>query len=82
MQIIQHDASFTRPDIAFCPDQSFAHPDLVDWFLSHASDGKCLSLEDMAYFSGVRRAECKRKNGQYSLAHSFLHEFFGKRIVN
>jgi len=77
-QVIQHDASFTRPDIAFCPDQSYPHPNLVDRYLAHASDGKCLSLDDISYYSGLRRAECRRTNGQYSLKWSFLHEFFGK----
>ncbi|KAK7230146.1 hypothetical protein V2G26_002316 [Clonostachys chloroleuca] len=77
LNVIQHDASFTRPDIAFCADQSFPHPDLVDRFLAQASSGESLSLDDIAYFSGLRRAECKRTNGQYSLTWSFLHEFFG-----
>ncbi|GFF81311.1 conserved hypothetical protein [Aspergillus lentulus] len=77
LNVIQHDASFTRPDIAFCPDQSVPHPDLVDKFLSHASNGKFLSLNDIVYFSGLRRAECKRSNGQYSMTWSFLHQFSG-----
>jgi hypothetical protein len=77
LNVIQHDASFTRPDIAFCADQSFPHIDLVDSLLAHASNGTSLSLNDIAYFSGLRRAECKRTNGQYSLTWSFLHEFFG-----
>jgi hypothetical protein len=77
-QVIQHDASFTRPDIAFCADQSYPHPDLVERFLAQASNGECLSLDDISYHSGLRRAECKRTNGQYSLTYSFLHKFFGK----
>ncbi|KAH1854497.1 hypothetical protein KXX55_007713 [Aspergillus fumigatus] len=77
LNVIQHDASFTRPDIAFCPDQGVPHPDLVDRFLSHASNGKSLSLDDIVYFSGLRRAECKRTNGQYSMTWSCLHQFFG-----
>jgi hypothetical protein len=81
MQVIQHDASFTRPDIAFCPDQSYPHPDLVDRYLAHASKGECLSLDDIAHFSGLRRGECKRTNGQYSLTWSFLHEFFGRPLL-
>lgn len=51
--------------------------DLVDYFLSHSTDGKRMSLEDFIYFSGLRRAECKATNGQYSLTFSFLHKFFG-----
>ncbi|KAF7176103.1 hypothetical protein CNMCM7691_001579 [Aspergillus felis] len=77
LNVIQHDASFTRPDIAFCPDQGVPHPDLVDRFLSHASNGKSLSLSDIVYFSGLRRAECRRTNGQYSMTWSFMHQFFG-----
>ncbi|KAF7159628.1 hypothetical protein CNMCM5623_005008 [Aspergillus felis] len=77
LNVIQHDASFTRPDIAFCPDQGAPHPDLVDRFLSHASNGKSLSLSDIVYFSGLHRAECRRTNGQYSMTWSFMHQFFG-----
>ncbi|KAL5584245.1 hypothetical protein FOVSG1_013634 [Fusarium oxysporum f. sp. vasinfectum] len=80
-QVIQHDASFTRPDIAFCADQSFPHTNLVDRLLAHASNGSSLSLDDIAYFSGLRRAECKHTNGQYSLTWSFLHEFFGGTTI-
>lgn len=79
-QVIQHDASITRPDIAFCPDQGYPHPDLVEKFLAHSSNGKTLSLGDIATSSGKRRAECKRSNGQYSMTGSFLHEFIGKPL--
>lgn len=78
VQVIQHDASITRPDIAFCPDQGYPHPDLVEKFLAHSSNGKSLSLGEIAAFSGKRRAECKRSNGQYSMAGNFLHEFIGR----
>jgi hypothetical protein len=78
LNVIQHDASFTRPDIAFCADQSYPHTDLVERFLAQASNGECLSLDDISYHSGLRRAECKSTNGQYSLTYSFLHKFFGK----
>ena len=71
---------YTGPDIAFCPDQSYPHPNLVDRYLAHASDGQCLSLDDISYYSGLRRAECRSTNGQYSLKWSFLHEFFGKTL--
>jgi len=77
LQVVQHDASFTRPDIAFCPDQSFPHADLVEYMLSHSTNGKTMSLEDFCYFSGLRRAECKASNGEYSLTYSFFHKFFG-----
>jgi hypothetical protein len=72
---IQHDASFTRPDIRFWPDQSKPDPVLIDRFLSRASDGKHLSLSDMAYEAGIRRAECRLTNGQYQM--NFFHSFFG-----
>ncbi|KAL5333993.1 Cloroperoxidase [Aspergillus crustosus] len=77
LNVIQHDASFTRPDTAICSDQSFPHADLVDRLLAHASNGHSLSLADIAYYSGLRRAECKRSNGQYSLTWSFRHKYFG-----
>ena len=80
-QVIQHDASFTRPDIAFCADQSYPHKDLVERFLAQASNSEFLSIEDITYHSGLRRAECKRNNGQYSLTYSFLHKFFGRSFV-
>ncbi|KAJ5528274.1 hypothetical protein N7513_012433 [Penicillium frequentans] len=77
LNVVQHDASFTRPDIAFCPDQSFPHPSMVDMLLDHAKNGKSLAVNDIAYYSGLRRAKSKRSNGQYSLTWSFLHKFFG-----
>ncbi|KAG8944778.1 hypothetical protein FRC04_001516 [Tulasnella sp. 424] len=77
LNIVQHDASFTRPDIAFCPDQSYPHAELVDRLLSASSDGVKLTVEDFAYYSGLRRAECKASNGQYSMTYSFIHKFFG-----
>ncbi|GAA89064.1 hypothetical protein AKAW_07178 [Aspergillus luchuensis IFO 4308] len=77
LNVVQHDASFTRPDIAFCPDQSIPHTDLINRLLDHASDGKHLSLTDFSYYSGLRRAECKRSNGQYTLSGSFIHKMIG-----
>ncbi|GIC93160.1 uncharacterized protein Aud_009642 [Aspergillus udagawae] len=74
-------AKCTGPDIAFCPDQGVPHPDLVDNFLSHASNGKSLSLDDVVYFSGLRGAECRRTNGQYSRTWNFLHQFFGSLLL-
>ncbi|GFG20469.1 conserved hypothetical protein [Aspergillus udagawae] len=74
---VSHPRLQLRPDIASCPDQGVPHPDLIDKFLSHASNGKSLSLDDVVYFSGLRRAECRRTNGQYSMTWSFLHQFFG-----
>lgn len=77
------------PDIAFCPDQSYPHPRLVERFLKSASgriwgskpgdDRRRLTTLDLAYYSGLRRHECRKTNGQYSLTRSFIHKFFGKR---
>lgn len=80
LQVIQHDASFTRPDIAFCPDQSVPDLSLVESFMSYSSNGKTLSIKDLATYSGDRRAACKQANGQYSLTYSFRHKFFGKSL--
>ncbi|KAL3248986.1 hypothetical protein ABHI18_011823 [Aspergillus niger] len=77
LTVVQHDASFTRPDIAFCPDQSIPHTGLINRLLDHASDGKHLSLTDFSYYSGLRRAECKRSNGQYTLSGSLIHKMIG-----
>ncbi|KAG8876294.1 hypothetical protein FRB98_007379 [Tulasnella sp. 332] len=83
--VIQHDASFTRPDIVYWPDQSKPHPELIDQFLSRASDGKHISLTDMAYEASVRRRECGMTNGQYSLTGSdgnaaFMWTTFGGKV--
>ncbi|KAJ6103508.1 hypothetical protein N7486_005935 [Penicillium sp. IBT 16267x] len=77
LNIVQHDASFTRPDIAFCPDQSFPHPQMVEMLLDHATNNEFLSINDLVYYSGLRRAKSKRSNGQYSLTWSFLHKYLG-----
>ncbi|GFF32085.1 LOW QUALITY PROTEIN: conserved hypothetical protein [Aspergillus udagawae] len=74
LSALNPDASFTPPDIDFCLDQGVPHPDLVEKCLSHASNGKSLSLDD---FSCLRRAECRRTNGQYSMTWGFLYQFFG-----
>ncbi|KAG8929956.1 hypothetical protein FRC02_004842 [Tulasnella sp. 418] len=74
--IVQHDASLTRPDIRFCPDQGYPHPDLVDRLLACSTDGQTMTKDDWAYFSGIRRRECQDNNSEYSMAYSFLHKFF------
>ncbi|KAG8922363.1 hypothetical protein FRC00_007523 [Tulasnella sp. 408] len=79
--VIQHDASLTRHDIAFVPDQGAPDSYLVKRFVEHATDSKKnrrrFSLGDMAYYNGLRRAECKASNGEYSMTYSFFHKFFG-----
>jgi len=73
--VIEHDASFTRQDIALNPDQSKPDAELIDTFLNYASDQNKLTLGDMSRFSGVRRYSSRLSNGQYTL--SPLHTFFG-----
>ncbi|KAG8944784.1 hypothetical protein FRC04_001522 [Tulasnella sp. 424] len=79
--IVQHDASFTRHDIAYVSNQAEPDADLVTRFIQHATDKKNnrprFSLADMSYYNGLRRAECKASNTQYSLSYSFFHKFFG-----
>jgi len=74
--VIQHDASFTRPDIAYWPDQSKPHPETIDLFLARASDRKHLSISDIAYHASVRRAECRATNGQFAMD-DMTKKFFG-----
>ncbi|KIO33537.1 hypothetical protein M407DRAFT_231607 [Tulasnella calospora MUT 4182] len=79
--IVQHDASLTRHDIAFVADQGAPDSFLVNRFVEHATHSKNnrrrFSLGDMAYYNGLRRAECRDSNGQYSMVYSFFHKFFG-----
>jgi len=74
--VIEHDASFTRADMAFAPDQRKPHAKTIDLFLARASDGKHVSVTDLTYQSSIRRHECRATNGQYSL-NSFSEKFFG-----
>lgn len=62
--------------MAFYPDQRKPDPELIDRFLSRASDGVHLSLSDMAYETSVRRYECRLTNGQYAMK-DLAHKFFG-----
>ncbi|KAG8991259.1 hypothetical protein FRB90_001416 [Tulasnella sp. 427] len=70
-----------RHDIAFVQDQSVPDPGLVNRFADHATITKngrrYFALGDIAYYNGLRRAECKASNGEYSMTYSFFHKFFG-----
>jgi len=73
---IEHDASFTRHDTHLVPDQSRPAPDLVEELLaSGTGENGCLTQKDLARFSGKRRVQARRTNGQYSM--SFSHKMFG-----
>ncbi|KAF9788481.1 Chloroperoxidase [Thelephora terrestris] len=73
---IEHDASFTRHDSHLMPDQSKPAPDLIeDLLASGTGENGCLTKADIARFSGKRRVEARKTNGQYSL--SFSHKLFG-----
>ncbi|KAK1216607.1 hypothetical protein PQX77_020727 [Marasmius sp. AFHP31] len=76
---IEHDASLTREDIRFNPDQSKPHPPFVKELLSYASgkdaEGRTLLTEDdLARYSAKRRADSIANNPDYTLAK--IHEFF------
>jgi hypothetical protein len=73
---IEHDASFTRHDSHLVPDQSTPAPDLIEELLaSGTGENGCLTQKDLARFSGKRRVQARRTNGQYSM--SFSHKMFG-----
>jgi len=73
---IEHDASFTRHDSHLMSDQSKPAPDLIEELLaSGTGENGCLTKQDLARFSGKRRVESRRANGQYSM--SFSHKMFG-----
>jgi hypothetical protein len=57
-------------------DQSKPAPDLIEELLaSGTGENGCLTKKDLARFSGKRRVESRRANGQYSM--SFSHKMFG-----
>ena len=58
------------------PDQSKPAPDLIEELLaSGTGEHGRLTKRDIARFSGKRRVEARRTNGQYSM--SFSHKMFG-----
>jgi len=73
---IEHDASFTRHDSHLMPDQGKPAPDLIEELLASGTGANgALTKKDIARFSGKRRVEARKANGQYSL--SFSHKMFG-----
>ncbi|KAL0571256.1 hypothetical protein V5O48_010704 [Marasmius crinis-equi] len=76
---IEHDASLTREDIHFNPDQSKPHLPFVEELLSYASgkdsEGRTLlTPDDLSRYSAKRRADSKANNPEFSLEK--IHEFF------
>ncbi|KDQ56716.1 hypothetical protein JAAARDRAFT_36206 [Jaapia argillacea MUCL 33604] len=80
---IEHDASLVREDTNFQPDQGIPATDLIHELLSHATgkpnkdfpDSPILTAADLSLFSGKRRAEARKRNGQFTL--STFHKMFG-----
>jgi len=73
---IEHDASLTREDTFHSPDQSKPNVALIEELLACGTGpGGNLTPADLARFSGKRRTEARRKNGQFSL--STFQKIFG-----
>ncbi|PPQ71241.1 hypothetical protein CVT26_010983 [Gymnopilus dilepis] len=77
---IEHDASLTREDVAFVPDQSKPHIPYVKELLALASgkdkDGNViLTPKDLSEYSAKRRADSRANNPQFTL--DFFHKVFG-----
>jgi len=65
---IEHDASITREDFSFQPDQSKPDQELVDRLLNSATGdgGKTLTVDDLSRFTAIRRVECRKRNRNYT----------------
>ncbi|KZT08126.1 chloroperoxidase-like protein [Laetiporus sulphureus 93-53] len=73
---IEHDASLTREDTYLVPDQSKPSKQLVEGLLASATGSNgILTAADLSRYSGKRRTEARRINGQFSL--SAFHRLFG-----
>ncbi|KAE9402650.1 chloroperoxidase-like protein, partial [Gymnopus androsaceus JB14] len=77
---IEHDASLTREDTFFQPDQGKNHPPFINELLASASGGDkdtgvLLTCDDLSRYSAKRRTEAKARNPEFSL--SFFHKMFG-----
>lgn len=76
LNVIEHDASMLRPDMYLSEmkddpvTMSRPHQDLIDrWFPAHLKHGKvkeAVSETEFAHDIRIRRAECKKRNPQYS----------------
>jgi len=77
---IEHDASLTREDVHFQPNQGTPHLPYVKELLASAT-GKdkngdtLLTKTDLSRISSVRRAEARAKNPEFSL--DLFHKIFG-----
>ncbi|KAJ6603250.1 Chloroperoxidase [Mycena vulgaris] len=77
---IEHDASLTRQDAKFDPDQGKPHIPFITELLGSASgndsDGnRILTAADLSRYSGKRRAEAKATNPEFTL--DKFHKTFG-----
>jgi len=77
---IEHDASLTREDIAFVPNQGSPHVPFVKELLDLASGQdengkKLLTVKDLSYYLSKRRVDARASNPNYSL--SRFHKIFG-----
>ena len=77
---IEHDASLTRKDLYFEPDQGKPDQELCDALLKEATgknpDGSpLLTIPDLSRALSKRRAECRRTNPEYE--ESKPHRTFG-----
>lgn len=73
---IEHDASLTREDTFHSPDQGEPCAPLIKELLaSGTGPGGNLTTTDLSRFSGKRRTDAKKANGQFSM--STFHKLFG-----
>ncbi|KZT08139.1 chloroperoxidase-like protein [Laetiporus sulphureus 93-53] len=73
---IEHDASLTREDSYLVADQTKPSKQLVEALLASATGpGGALTAADLSRYSGKRRMDARRTNGQFSM--STFHKFFG-----
>ncbi|KAJ7455060.1 Chloroperoxidase [Mycena latifolia] len=77
---IEHDASLTRQDAKFEPDQSKPHLPFIHEFLGSATGtdqrgNRLLTPADISRYSGKRRAEGRAKNLEFTLDKA--HKMFG-----
>ncbi|KAI5991716.1 Chloroperoxidase [Pisolithus marmoratus] len=74
---IEHDASLTRRDVAFQPNQAEKYEPYIEELLSFATgnNGSLITIKDMSRILSKRRAYSNANNPHYSL--SRFHKIFG-----
>ncbi|KAF7313088.1 Heme-thiolate peroxidase [Mycena kentingensis (nom. inval.)] len=76
---IEHDASLTREDAKFDPDQGKPYLPFIDALLGSATgkdaNGSILTIPDLQRYSARRRVDAQAKNPDFSLAKQ--HKMFG-----